>query len=252
MRFGTAKKNISDAPKDSDWLRNFKAGETKIRFIDECDEWIVYREHFMEGKSFPCTQDRNSCPGCTSENEQESRASRKYATNVLMPETGYVVPIKMPVTLVNRLVSRSERNGGTITNRDYTVIKDGKGLETTYDVEQDDKYEVDIVALKRQAKDIESILSQTYVDAWGELPEVRSKPKVKTETKPVAVAVEEEEIPFDKASAKEAGAEEISEESVRRMSKEELIDLADRAGVKITAYMRSEIVEQLLEALAED
>jgi hypothetical protein len=252
MRFGTAKKNISDGPRDADWLRNFKAGDTKVRFIEECDDWIVYREHFMEGKSFPCTQDRNACPGCLSADEQVSRASRKYATSVLMPETGYVVPIKMPVTLVNRLVARAERNNGTITNRDYIIIKDGKGLETTYDVEQDDKYDVDTDALKRQAKDIESILTQSYIDAWGEMPDDVSTLKPKAKAKP-AVKEEDEEIPFDAASAKEASLEEISEEVVRKMRKEDLISLAERAGVTVeTNADREEIVDQLLEALAED
>jgi hypothetical protein len=252
MRFGTAKKNISEGPRDADWLRNFKAGDTKVRFIEECDDWIVYREHFMEGKSFPCTQDRNACPGCLSADEQVSRASRKYATSVLMPETGYVVPIKMPVTLVNRLVARAERNNGTITNRDYIIIKDGKGLETTYDVEQDDKYDVDTDALKRQAKDIESILTQSYIDAWGEMPDDVSTLKPKAKAKP-AVKEEDEEIPFDAASAKEASLEEISEEAVRKMRKADLISLAERAGVTVEANAdREEIVDQLLEALAED
>jgi hypothetical protein len=252
MRFGTAKKNISEGPRDADWLRNFKAGDTKVRFIEECDDWIVYREHFMEGKSFPCTQDRNACPGCLSADEQVSRASRKYATSVLMPETGYVVPIKMPVTLVNRLVARAERNNGTITNRDYIIIKDGKGLETTYDVEQDDKYDVDTDALKRQAKDIESILTQSYIDAWGEMPDDVSTLKPKAKAKP-AVKEEDEEIPFDSASEKEASLEEISEEVVRKMRKADLIALAERAGVTVEANAdREEIVDQLLEALAED
>jgi len=250
MKFGTAKKNISEGPRDADWLRNFKAGDTKVRFIEECDDWIVYREHFMEGKSFPCTQDRNTCPGCLSTDDQVSRASRKYATNVLMPETGYVVPIKMPVTLVNRLVARAERNNGTITSRDYIIIKDGKGLETTYDVEQDDKYDVDTDALKRQAKDIESILTQSYVDAWGETPNDGSAPKPKA--KP-AVKEEDEEIPFDAASAKEAVSEVVDEEAVRKMTKRELVELAKRASISISEDgEREDIIEELLTSMAEE
>jgi hypothetical protein len=252
MRFGTAKKNISEGPRDADWLRNFKAGDTKVRFIEECDDWIVYREHFMEGKSFPCTQDRNACPGCLSADEQVSRASRKYATSVLMPETGYVVPIKMPVTLVNRLVARAERNNGTITNRDYIIIKDGKGLETTYDVEQDDKYDVDTDALKRQAKDIESILTQSYIDAWGEMPDDVSTLKPKAKAKP-AVKEEDEEIPFDAASAKEAVSEVVDEEAVRKMTKRELVELANRASISISEDgEREDIIEELLTSMAEE
>lgn len=81
------------------------------------------------------------------------------------------------------------------------------------------------------------------MDAWGELPDDKGAAKPK---------VEEDKLPFDRASTKEAGEEEISEDVVRKMTKRELIALAERAGVTVNKQdQREDIVEDLLASLAE-
>jgi len=105
-----------------------------------------------------------------------NRSSRKYATNILNLATGRVQAFKMPVTLANRLVTRAERNNGSITSRDYTIIRTGDGLETEYDVEQDEKYDLDFAAYKSSFVDIEALLSDSFEEVWGGLSEVSEKP----------------------------------------------------------------------------
>lgn len=232
MKFGTKRADVDESIENGEftpYLRNFKPGETTVRFLDEVDEWLMFYEHFTpEGKSFPCTQDRKSCPGCTSDNEKMAKGSRKYATNLMIVENNAVLPWRIPVSLAKRLFNRAERNG-TITNRDYVIMREGKGLDTEYDVEQDDKYPVDLPELRKQIFDIESVLQSSYDEIWGEKVE-----KVEPQ--------QEEKPPFDKG-------EEIDEADLRKMDKGELIDLADANGIRVDEDgTKGEIIDQIIES----
>jgi len=250
MKFGTVKKNEVEMVRSGDYLRNFKEGQTKIRFLNETDEFIMFREHYtLEGKSFPCLQDSANCPGCTSEIESVRKSSRKYAVNVLMVDSGYVNAVKMPVTLVNRIVTRSERNGGTITNRDYVIYRTGKGLETEYDVEQDEKYPVELAQYEPSLKDINVILETSFEEICGPVSQFEGsvKPKAK------AVIKEEKTEDFPSKSAINSGHaddEEIDESAVRAMKINELVVLASRANLDVSkAETREEMVELLIAEL---
>lgn len=233
MRFGTRKAE-SKFTNDNDflvYLRNFREGDNKVRFIDEIDDWIAFAEHYTaEGKSFPCTMDRDTCPGCTSDDERMQKASRKYATNLLLLSNDLVLPFRVPMSLAKKLFNRAERNG-TITNRDYIVMREGKGLSTEYDLEQDDKYPVDLDTLRSKAHDIENVLATAYNDLWGDVKPVEEPKQV--EKKP----------PFDQSDAEEV----ISEESLRGMKRSELILIAEKHNIDYDEDgSKREILESIL------
>ncbi len=232
MQFGTKKADattqVVDGGEVLKYLRNFREGDNEVRFIDEVDDWISFSEHYSaDGKSFPCTLDKQSCPGCTSEIEKVQRASRKYATNVKLVGNGMVLPFRIPMSLAKKLFNRAERNG-TITNRDYIVMREGKGLDTEYDLEQGDRGEVDLSALREQSMDIEDVLVTAYEEVWG----------------PINQEEKEEEIPFDTSDEVE-----IDEATIRQMKRDQLIALATENEIDIdTDGSRKEILETILEA----
>jgi hypothetical protein len=248
MQFGKRK---ADAPAivegSGDYLRNFKDGEVTVRFIEETDDWITFREHYTKDrKSFPCTEN-SECPGCNDSDEDVRKASRKYATNIMLVKNEMVLPFRIPVSLAKRLFARSERNGGTITNRDYVVMKTGKGLDTEYDVEQEDKYTVDLDSLKAQAKDVQEILRITYEENAPVAEKITmERPKPKDEA--------EEPLP-SKPEAQSDSAEtsgddiEIDEDTLYEMELTDLIDLAGKAGVEVpTDAKKSAVIRALIEA----
>lgn len=213
MAFGKKKSEIQD---DYDgeilkYLRNFRDGDNVVRFIDEVDEWIAYKEHFTaDKKGYPCSQVAD-CPGCNAETEDERKASRKYATNVYIPSVKLVLPYRVPITVAKKMFTRAERNG-TITNRDWVVIRSGKGYDTEYDIEQDEKYAVDLNVLRSEALDIEEVFQAMYEDVWGK-PEQKSEPK-----------------------ADKSDDEEISEEEIFDMSIGELKALAKRERIDLPPF----------------
>lgn len=248
MKFGQRK---ADAPAVSEgngnYLRNFKDGDTVVRFIDEPDDWIVFREHYTtDRKSFPCTEDRDSCPGCTSDIESVQRASRKYATNVWLAKSDLVLPFRIPMSLAKRVFSRAERNDGTITNRDYVVMKSGKGMDTEYDIEADDKYAVDLDVLRSKSMNVQDILSESYDELWGD-----EKPS----SSMVQAAKKEEESEKDFPSKPEQSESadsddiEIDEDALYEMDLDGLKDLADKVGVSVpTDAKKSDVIKALLSA----
>jgi hypothetical protein len=141
-----------------------------------------------------------------------SKASRKYATNLHLATNDMVLPFRIPMSLAKKLFNRAERNG-TITNRDYIVMREGKGLSTEYDLEQDDKYPVDLDALRAKAHDIENVLATAYEEIWGSSN--RNEP------------VQEEKPPFDQSDADEV----ISEEALMGMKRSELILIAEKHNI---------------------
>lgn len=245
MKFGQRK---ADAPAISDgtgnYLRNFKDGDTVIRFIDEPDEWIVFREHYTtDRRSFPCTEDRDTCPGCTSDIESVQRASRKYGTNVWLVKSDLVLPFRIPMSLAKRVFSRAERNDGTITNRDYVIMKSGKGMDTEYDLEAEDKYTVDLDALRAKALNVQEILAESYDEIWGDGKDSSLAKKAK----------EEEPLPskpeVKSASADDSGDVEIDEDALYEMGLTDLVTLASKVGVSVpTDAKKSDVIRALISA----
>jgi hypothetical protein len=256
MKFGQRKAEAPDeVDNDGLYLRNFKDGEMKVRFLQETDDWIEFREHYTaDRRSFPCTREKDSCPGCTSTDEDVQRSSRKYATNVHIIKGNYVAPYRIPITLAKRMFARAERNEGTITNRDYIVMRSGKGLETDYDVEADDKYEVNTKALLKDGKDIEEILAKSFEEnAPGQKPKASRFEKddsdevvPRSARKPKA---DDEEFPSEaEVQSASADASVIDEEELFDMTIPELKGLAAKAGVDVpTGSKKSTIIKLLLD-----
>lgn len=218
MTFGVRAKDAPEPDFEGSYLRSFRAGDTTVRFCEETQDWIMFWEHFnSDQKAYPCTGDRKTCPGCNSEDERERKASRRYASTVKLVDqkNDAYMPVRIPVSVYKKMVTRSERNDGTILNRDYIIIKEGKGLDTEYDVEADRAYAIPLKDLKANIFDVEIVLQAMFNEIWPELAEptngkdAQKAPKVENESQD----------------------EEITEADLKKMGIRDLRALARKHGV---------------------
>jgi hypothetical protein len=231
MAFGTRSADAEPREFSTDFLRSFKAGETKVRFCEEVDDWWEFYEHYTaEGKSYPCTGDRKSCQGCNSENEKERKASRKFGTTVKLidekRDDDLYLPMRIPVGVEKKMRTRSERNDDTVLNRDYVILREGTGFDTEYDVETDEKYVISKEVLKENCFIIEDILQKMWDEVWVEKPE-----------------------------ADDNQTEEITEAQLKKMPVKELRLLANKHlgdDVDISDMTKGEIIDALIEAAEDD
>ena len=250
------------------WIRNLKQGEDlTVRFIDEPEDWYSYREHYSpEVYFFPCIGD--DCPGCNSDSEKTQRASRRFLASVLDTDQGQVVPLKLPLDLANRLVARYERYGNTLTDRDYTLHRMGKGLDTSYDVTPEAPQKMDLS--RYEPVDHEEVLIQQFQDAFG-LDDDDDEPKAKSETKPQREArssveedddddldTEEDSVPSESLDAPEEDGsgdndeEYLTEEEALKMSRGELKALADEVGVVVKSnWNKQQMVDAIFDSASE-
>ena len=209
MKFGKKAGTITSQSSGStgEWPKGLRAGETRVRFVAEIADWQEYWEHFDDTvKFFPCTGDKATCPGCTSSSERTARASKRYLAPVLDPKTGRIWGLKMGLDLANRLSLRNDRNNGTITNRDYTLIRSGQGLDTEYDVEQEEKVAIDLDAYEG-ALDLEDMLSGQFAAAWPDF-DPDNPPTNGTRTRARRNSDDEDAPPARKRAARKKPAEE--------------------------------------------
>jgi hypothetical protein len=261
--FGTKKSEIKETAGDGVYLRNFRKGDTKVRFLEECNDWHGYFEHYIDGQAVPCME-MDECPSCRSDNDQVSRRSRRYGTFVYLVDQKRVLPFKVGARLSDRLQMRSERNNNTITNRDYIIIRSGIGLDTEYDVDQDERYEVDIAKLwaQRGDKEIEDILAHQFKTVWGD-PEqyLSSKPATTPSAAadddvPDALLSREERLAKAKAALdefkpkpEENSEVEVSEADLKKMTRKQLDELWEQA--KFEGYSEDWSKGDLVEAILE-
>lgn len=217
------------------WLTTFKDGDTVVRFLQNTDEMREYWEHWVDGGSVPCTGDKQSCPACTSDVESHRSASRKYGVTAIDRASGYTKAFKIPVSLYNRLVTREQRNGGTLTTRDYIVIRSGTGFDTEYDVDQGDKYDVDLNDYT--LFDIDEILTSVWEAAYGDsvLPVVAAED-----------VVAEDKPPFEEA-VKSGDVEVIDEAKLFTMTVKELKGVLDTMGVEAPSDKKTDLINAVLE-----
>ena len=246
MQFGT---RAADAPKlgntpgegDAAFMRTLKPGEYRMRFLQETDNWMQYWEHYNPtpgGFPFPCTGDRETCPGCTSGIEKMEKASPKYAVNAKVGN--YVNVYKFPVKFFNKMVIRSERNNGTVIDRDYLVTRIGNDTSTDYDIEMmmpsslDKSYDVN---------DIEKMLAKAFEEAWPDFNTAVTQEKHAGADSAAAGRPtrrdglnEFAETPKEAPAPKEE--KEVTEAELRAMSGDQLRALCDEEGIKYPEDLR--------------
>lgn len=142
-----------------------KNGEITVRFLEEPEGcWVRYGEHYdqMRRQSFPCIGE--GCSGC----EEDLRRTDRYLANALDIEKDKAITIQLPKGLAETLVKYYERNS-TIMDRDYTLVREGEGLETDYYPQPEEKYDRKLT--QYEVADIDEILESLANDYFGE-PEV--------------------------------------------------------------------------------
>ena len=182
MRFGQAASDYTPAESGGEiWIRTFKDPATQIRIcpaerVNEkgktvygSNAWAMEREHYEQSiGAFPCAERFGvACVGCSDPDESVSQKSRKYYLNAI-DEKGQLRVYKMGVKLYKVFKAREQRalsvdptNLQPLSDRDYIINRMGKGLETEYDPEPGDKYEVEFP----EPHDIDQILTDRYAAA---------------------------------------------------------------------------------------
>ena len=269
MKFGTKRKDAEPRTGGSNgkYIKYFKKGEKTLRFLEEFDEWTEFYDHFSQSlrRSYPCTGQRDTCPGCTSDDERERSASFRWLVNALDPETGYVDLWKIPVSLQEDL-ERYEEKSGTLTDRHYTVIQFKSEGKVRYSIERDDKDNTPLSEYADKMLDHQEALQAAYNEAWGEDPADEESPVSKPSKRPKAKDEEDEEKPWNKEESarkeddeppfegsdeEEEEVEELDEEAIYAMDANELKMVFRRNGIRVPRTSDEEVLrEKLMEALS--
>lgn len=209
----------------STWVKSIPEGEIRVRFMTEPDEWFEYSEHWsnLHQGYHACTGE--TCPTC--EKEPDARTSQRYLANAYgikevrnggknpgAYDLGKVIPLKIPMDVAQRLMAKYERSHEdpaqrTLTDRDYTITRQGTGRNTMYDVEKEDKSSF---TLDVEPYDLEDILADQYRDVFGERPDAAEQPRVDEQG---------DEVPFDPPPASD-DEDVLTLEDLQRMDADEL------------------------------
>lgn len=257
-------------PSSGSFIKYFKDQKTTLRFLDEIDDWTSVWMHFSPSKNreYPCTGNKAECPGCNAENEREAKGSKRYITNALNPESGFVDLYKIPMSLKTDFDRQADRFG-TIRDRDYSIFKDKVNGKTEYSMDREEKVDLDLSQHEEYIKDHQEALSEAFREVWGALPDepdyvapdflgndgfTRSGylPSIKKEE----TVLPKREIPVDPptkpaAQRHEEQQEEMTEAQLRAMEFEELIEVFKRAEVPVPSFTdKNDLVDQLIAALS--
>jgi hypothetical protein len=255
------------------YIKYFKDNETRLRFLEPVHEWTEIWMHFSQNKSrdYPCTGQRSTCPGCNHENEREAKAQKRYIVNAYSPKSEYVDLWKIPASLIDDFI-RFETNDGSISARDYTVLKYIKEGRTKYSVDKEDKDAADLSEHQQHMRDHQEALQEAFREVWGGLPDEPeytggdlyeapiNKSGYLQPPKPqgvrgqhVTLKQEDDLPPTEPAAQSDQGEQEIelSEAQLRAMSADELIALYKRIGMPTPAFSGADdLVDHLIAALA--
>lgn len=227
MRFGKSAEEASTEPtRGGDYIRYLKDGDTTFRILQEPTTWTYYWEHFdPNGFSFPCdSENRDTCPGCTSENPKTKKASRKIAFNALQSYGGtdYVNVYKISNELKDRLENRFNKIG-TLMDRDYTITKlKGSNDKVIWEIEGGAISQVDLKGL--ELKSIEEMLAVQFEENAGS-PVMEDKPKL---AEPVSISTwnsnSDEDPPSEPEEQSDVSEGEmvVPEDDLRKMDPREL------------------------------
>ena len=267
MKFGVKAKDYTAPSGDGssgNFIKYFGKGEKTLRFLEEMSDWTVISNHFHQEKkrSFPCTGDRSTCPGCTSEDERTAKGSIRRIANALDPETGYVDLWMVPTSCITDLERHSDRDGG-ITYRDYTIIQyRDKDDFVKYSVDKEDKVPRDLSELK--LLDHQEALNRAYDEVWGDggEPELQEAKKPSVKRKEPEQWKNKEEAPPTFAKKKEEPTPEPEEEELDEDVELDEDELRKMSASQVKKYFKyasveapetddvDELVDALIEALS--
>lgn len=185
MKFGTRAAAFPEPNTSNDgdvWVRTFSQPSTVIRIAEDAyydeekgrevegtEAWYKELEHYDRAgfrRSFPCPvphgTPKEKCPGCTHPDEEVRRRTAKWYFNAL-DDKDYLRVYKIGVKLLRKFKLREQRIG-TVSDRDYEVIRSGKDFnEIEYDLEAGDKGPRD--KMPEKLHDIPEILSRSWQEA---------------------------------------------------------------------------------------
>jgi hypothetical protein len=136
----------------------------RVRFLQEPEEWHVFYERFVDGSFVPVVGEND--PLDAHPDERVRRVSLRHMVNVLNKETGKVQLLKMNQDLTNRALLKHQRFK-TLLDRDYEIMREGSGLQTAYNLEQEDPEPLDLARFKDKLIDMEEYLLQAVDDYHG-------------------------------------------------------------------------------------
>lgn len=254
------------------YIRYFEEGTTRIRIHEEINDWTSVWMHFNQTKNreYPCTDDRENCPGHNSENERERKASKRYIVNATVydvekGEYTYTNLYKIPYSIIDDFM-RFEEKFGTLMDRDYEIIRKKGTNGTSYSVDRCDPEDVDHAQYSQYLQDHQEALAEAFREVWGGLPDedeytggsVFGLKPVSTKIKkaePVKTWTDEEEPPPFKEPAPTTEEEDrvLEESDLRKMGVSEIIGIYEMLGLEIPEGMLKEtdtLVDHMISSMS--
>lgn len=250
-------------PMDSDavWIRYFKDPITTIRLIPferpdaagimqhGVEAWLTEREHYDPAikMSYPCVERFGAeCKGCASNQEKVRERKRCYYFPAYddkgeqrVFKCGPAV-YKILKARQARKISQDPNDLQPLSSTDLVISKSGKGLETQYDIEAGDKYQID---WPDELLDIPAALADSYNDAMAAYAQPAAAAANKAAaTREAAATPAEKESPLAKAAASKTSAAAEAEESGLG-DKPRMADFDDASVPDIRAWLNSKEIE---------
>jgi hypothetical protein len=154
---------------DDIWIKNFQEGTHRVRLLQEPGKFVTYRQHYDAGikKTFPCTEDTQTCLGCTSDAERTRKRPRQYAFNALDAEGNlglYRVGVGVKEDMESEIADRvSEGKSASLLGVDVIIKRTGKTMDDTkYRVKLGEEYPVEFT---EDLYNIKKVLADHYLQA---------------------------------------------------------------------------------------
>ena len=223
------------------WVKYIpKNSDLVVRFLTEPDEWVLYSEAWDsearngKGSSYPISTDMVI--------PDDQRVSKRYLAAAVDIDGDRVVPVCIPRSLMQQVISRYERYG-TMVDRDYALSRSGAGLDTTYMMDPEpplarklDKY---------SALDLEAVLAAAYdsylIENGGDQIAPAPVEDIPVHSEVPVVAVEA--TPDD-----ESDEDAISREDLSEMTVASLRAIARGQKLTVGGFTKDEIIDAILGA----
>lgn len=229
----------------------------EVRFLAEPEEWVRYTEAYSPSlkRTWPVPEDNAPAAG-------DERMSVRYAVPVLDIRNDRTTVLKVPVTLVELLVTRAEKRG-SLTDTDYELYKSGEGKDTTYGYDPGDKTKRDMD--KYDLPDIEEALEKEYLAVWGDQEQAAPEPSRSSKRKP-AVELDEDDDDLDDDDLDDEDDEDLADddsddedddevedddedywtrEDLEDLTLAELRALARNAGVETRGLKKNDLIDAI-------